>query len=82
MKALYSAAIQLISEISTMEDAIEAIGNHQGGRILLRTEECINCTWRFANVRPSAYLQFLSGELKDLKKDLEVIEAAIKRKIK
>ena len=82
MKALYSAAIQLISEISTMEDTIEAIGNHQGGRILLKTEECINYTWRFANVRPSAYLQFLSGELKDLKKDLEVIEAAIKRKIK
>ena len=82
MKALYSAAIQLISEISTMEDAIKAIGNHQGGRILLKTEECINCTYRFANVRPSAYVQFLNGELKDLKKDLKVIEAAIKRKIK
>ena len=82
MKALYSAAIQLISEISTMEDTIEAIGNHQGGRILLKTEECINYTWRFANVRPSAYVQFLNDELKDLKEDLKVIEASIKCSLK
>jgi hypothetical protein len=82
MKRLYESAIQLINEISIMEDAIEAIGNYQGGRILLKTEECINCTYRFANVRPSAYVQFLNGELKDLKKDLKVIESEMNRKIK
>ena len=82
MKSLYQSAMQLISEIGTIEDAIQAIGNYQGGRILLKTEECINCTYRFANVRPAAYVQFLNGELKDLQKDLKVIEAEIKRKIK
>jgi len=81
MEGLYHLAIQLTGEIRTIKNAIKAIGGAKSGRILLKTENCIDDSYRFANVRPTAYVQFLNGELKSLEKDLKILEAEIKRKI-
>ena len=83
MKELYEKAIKIISDIETIKMSIKIInqGVDDGsieGRVLLRTEETVFCTYRYANVRPTTYVQFLNGELKDHQKDLKVIESSIK----
>ncbi len=84
---LYKEAVKIIEDIKQIENSIEIIeqGLNDGsvkGRILLRTDEVVFCSYRYANVRPTSYVAFLNGELKDHKKDLKVIEAQIKSSIK
>lgn len=82
MEELYRQAINLIGDISTIKNAIRAISNHEEERMTLKTDHCIGSSYRLANVRPTAYVQFLNGELKDLEKCLKVIESKIKTNIK
>lgn len=77
MQTLYETAIQLMDQVEGIKDSIKDLANEGTGRILLRVDG--GC--RYVNVRPSAYSQFLNGELKSLQKDLKLIEAEIKRKI-
>ena len=82
MKKLYESAINLINNIATIRVTIDGLkGNKTTGRILLRTDDTINDSSKSANVRPTAYVQFLEGEMKDLQKDLKVIQEEIKRKL-
>jgi hypothetical protein len=85
---LYQVAIDLIADINQIKSSIEAI--EQGikddsarvrGRFLLKTDEDILGSYRYAKVRPTTYINFLNGELKDLQKDLKVIESQIKKSI-
>ncbi len=81
MKALYKTAIELIDEIATMRMAIDGLKNNGEGRILLRTNEVIDDSYKYANVRHTVYVQFLEGEMKSLQKDLKVTQEEIKRKL-
>lgn len=81
MKGLYGSAIQLIDQLATMRMAIDGLKDKGAGRILLRTDETIGDSYKYANVRPTAYVQFLEGEMKDIQKDLKVIQEEIKRKL-
>lgn len=81
MKGLYESAIKLIDQLATMRMAIDGLKNESAGRILLRTDEAINDSCKYANVRPTVYVQFLEGEMKDIQKDLKVIQEEIKRKL-
>jgi hypothetical protein len=85
---LYQVAIDLIADINQIKISIEAI--EQGikddsarvrGRLLLRTADDLLGSYKYAKVRPATYITFLNGELKDLQKDLKVIESQIKKSI-
>ena len=85
-KELYQLAIDVIADIKQIKNSIEIITQEVdskalNGNILLRTEEVVFCTYRYASVRPSAYVKFLNGELKELEKQLKVAEDKIKRSI-
>jgi len=82
MKELYSAAIKITDQIGTIEFTIaEMKDNSDGSRISLRTDNFNQEVHLYADVRPSSYIQFLHGELKDLEKSLKAIESEIKNKL-
>jgi hypothetical protein len=84
-KDLYQLAIHIIADIDQIKNSIDIISqevdSNHGGNILLRTDETVFCSYRYASVRPSAYVKFLNGELKELEKNLKVAEDKIKRSI-
>ena len=84
---LYQLALQVNADIKQIKDSIKTIsqGVDDGslkGNTLLRTEETVFCTYRYASVRPATYVKFLNGELKEHEKQLKVVEDKIKRSIK
>lgn len=82
MKELYEAAIKIIQDISQIANTIHEVDScFVNENILLRTEDCVGDSYRFANVRKTTYMQFLRTELKEHQKRLKVIEAEIKRSI-
>ena len=82
IKSLYESAIQLINEIKSISLTIDKLKSEPDVRIKLRTDDRQREVNLYSHVRPSAYAQFLNGELKDLEKSLKVIESEIKRQIK
>ena len=82
-KDLYQLAIKVIADIKQVKNSIDVITNSEKrssgrGRVLLRTDDCISDSYRYANVRATSYVQFLNGELKEHEKELKVIENKIK----
>ena len=83
----YQTALDLIADIKQIQSSIEAIeqgikDNTFRGRLLLRSDEPLFGSYSYAKVRPTTYVNLLHGELRDLQKDLKVIESQIKKSIK
>ncbi len=83
---LYKLALEVNADIKQIKDSIDIIsqGIDNGslkGNTLLRTDETVFTSYRYASVRPTTYVKFLGGELKEHEKHLKVIEDKIKRSI-
>jgi uncharacterized membrane protein YjgN (DUF898 family) len=79
---MYKSALNKNADIKQIKNCIESMDTYLLCNVLLRTDKTVNDSYRFASVRPSAYKQFLAGELKNHEKQLKVIEDNIKRSIK